>query len=46
MAARSQHLSPAFLGEAVGKLDGVFGELSHHSVTGQKLLEGEVSVND
>ena len=46
MAARYQHLSPTFLGQAVGKLDEVFGELSHHSVTGQKLLECEVSVND
>jgi hypothetical protein len=38
MAARYQHLSPAFLGQAAGKLDEVFGELSPHSVTGQKLL--------
>ena len=44
MAARYQHLSPAFLGEAAGKLDGVFGDLSPHSVPGQKLIEGEVSV--
>ncbi|MCW5969432.1 MAG: site-specific integrase [Blastocatellales bacterium] len=28
MAARYQHLSPAFLADAVGKLDGVFGDLS------------------
>jgi integrase len=27
MAARYQHLSPAFLGDAVGKLDAVFGNL-------------------
>ena len=27
MAARYQHLSPAFLQEAVGKLDAVFGSL-------------------
>ena len=27
MAARYQHLSPAFLAEAVGRLDGVFGQL-------------------
>src|SRR5262249_13163314 len=40
MAARYQHLSPAFLAEAVGKLDGVFGSLRgetgvdrDHSVT-------------
>jgi hypothetical protein len=46
MAARYQHLSPAFLGEAVGRLDGVFGDLGYHSVTSQKLLEGETPVND
>lgn len=28
MAARYQHLSPAFLASAVGKLDAVFGDLS------------------
>jgi hypothetical protein len=28
MAARYQHLSPAFLADAVGRLDGVFGKLS------------------
>ncbi len=28
MAARYQHLSPAYLSEAVGKLDGVFGDIS------------------
>jgi hypothetical protein len=28
MAARYQHLSPAFLAVAVNKLDGVFGDLS------------------
>lgn len=28
MAARYQHLSPAFLSDAVRKLDGVFGQLS------------------
>jgi hypothetical protein len=33
MAARYQHLSPAFLADAVGKLDEVFGEACHHSVT-------------
>jgi hypothetical protein len=49
MAARYQHLSPAFLQEAVGKLDAVFGSLGepnlvenreerHRSVTGQKAL--------
>ncbi|HEV2881083.1 MAG TPA: tyrosine-type recombinase/integrase [Pyrinomonadaceae bacterium] len=33
MAARYQHLSPAFLSEAVGKLDAVFGELRYQDVT-------------
>jgi integrase len=28
MAARYQHLSPAFLADAVGRLDGVFGKLT------------------
>jgi hypothetical protein len=28
MAARYQHLSPAFLAEAVNRLDGVFGNLT------------------
>jgi len=44
MAARYQHLSHAFLEEAVGRLDRVFGDLSHHSVTGQNLIEGESAV--
>ena len=38
MAARYQHLSPAFLADAVGKLDEVFGEACHHSVTSPKAL--------
>lgn len=33
MAARYQHLSPAFLAEAVARLDTVFGLPRHHSVT-------------
>jgi hypothetical protein len=33
MAARYQHLSPAFLADGVEKLDGVFGEACHHSIT-------------
>ena len=44
MAARYQHLNPAFLRQAAGKLDEVFGDLSHQSVPGQKLLEAEVAV--
>jgi integrase len=43
MAARYQHLSPAFLGEAVKSLDGVFGEFCYPGVTAAKgLLEGEL----
>jgi integrase len=43
MAARYQHLSPAFLGEAVRSLDGVFGEFCYPGVTAPKgLLEGEL----
>jgi hypothetical protein len=33
MAARYQHLNPAFLADAVSKLDGVFGELRYQDVT-------------
>jgi hypothetical protein len=39
MAARYQHLSPTFLGEAVGRLDGAF-ELCHQYVTKEKMLSG------
>ena len=38
MATRYQHLSPAFLGEAVAKLDGVFGDLRCQPVANQNLL--------
>jgi integrase len=44
MTARYAHLSPGFLGEAVGRLDGVFGDLRCHSVANQKLLEAENAV--
>ena len=37
-AVRYQHLSPAFLAEAVRKLDDVFGDIRHHSVTNEKAL--------
>lgn len=37
MAARYQHLSPAFLVEAVRKLDGVFGELRYQDVTAPQI---------
>jgi integrase len=45
MAARYQHLSPAFLAEAVNKLDGVFGELRYQDVTAPQpvLLNAAVS---
>ena len=45
MAARYQHLSPAFLADAVNRLDAVFGDLSHHSVTTPKALPAAVSVS-
>lgn len=41
MTARYSHLSPAFLAEAVGKLDAVFGADRYHSVTNKKALIGE-----
>jgi hypothetical protein len=55
MAARYQHLSPAFLAEAVGKLDAVFssnkdlklaenGEERHQDVTKQKALTDGIAV--
>lgn len=43
MAARYQHLSPAFLAEAVGKLDGVFGEIRYQDVTATKALPPALS---
>jgi integrase len=46
MAARYQHLSPAFLAEAVRKLDGVFGELRYQDVTAPKALPAATSVSD
>lgn len=38
MAARCQHLSPAFLAEAVRKLDGVFGKLNYQDPQGKSSL--------
>ena len=38
MSARYQHLSPAFLAEAVGRLDAVFGEYRYQVVSAPKLL--------
>ena len=57
MAARYQHLSPAFLAEAVGKLDAVFGSNEvvnltenggerYQDVTKQKALTDGKAVND
>jgi hypothetical protein len=53
MAARYQHLSPAFLSGAVGKLDAVFGSLNtenegerYQDVTGNLALSDGTAVND
>jgi integrase len=53
MAARYQHLSPAFLQEAVGKLDAVFGSLNaengvgrYQDVTGNLMLSDGTAVSD
>ena len=45
MAARYQHLSPAFLADAVGKLDAVFGEACHHSVTSPEALTSGLALS-
>jgi hypothetical protein len=45
MAARYQHLSPAFLAEAVDRLDGVFGEVRYQDVTSQKQLQSASAVS-
>jgi hypothetical protein len=39
MAARYQHLSPAFLAEAVGRLDSVFGSFRYQDVTAPEVFE-------
>lgn len=39
MATRYQHLSPAFMAEAVSRLEGIFPSERHHSVTAQNVLE-------
>ena len=46
MAARYQHLSPAFLAEAVNRLDGVFGDLRYQGVTGEPALIESPAAND
>lgn len=45
MAARYQHLSPAFLAEAVGRLDTVFGALRYRDVTEVKALPEVVELS-
>ena len=45
MAARYQHLSPAFLAEAVGCLDTVFGALRYQDVTEMKALPEPVPLS-
>jgi hypothetical protein len=45
MAARYQHLSPAFLADAVGRLDAVFGELRYRNVTAPKQSEAVSTVS-
>jgi predicted RNA-binding protein associated with RNAse of E/G family len=45
MAARYQHLSPAFLADAVGRLDAVFGELRYRDVTAPKQVEAISAVS-
>ena len=45
MTQRYSHLSPAFLGEAVGKLDGVYGNPRCQDVASQKLLAEATPVN-
>lgn len=42
MAARYQHLSPAFLAEAVGRLDSIFGNLCYQDVT----VKGELTAGE
>ena len=44
MAARYQHLSPAFLGEAVARLDEVFGSVRYQGVTEPRLLTNDSAV--
>jgi integrase len=45
MAARYQHLSPAFLAEAVSRLDGVFGFVRYQDVTSPKALSPGLAVS-
>ena len=45
MAARYQHLSPAFLADAVGKLDGFFGEIRYQGVTSLEALTPRLALS-
>jgi hypothetical protein len=42
---RREHISHAFLAEAVRKLDGIFGELRYQDVTAPKALPATIAVN-
>jgi len=45
MAARYQHLSPAFLAEAVSRLDGVFGFERYQYVTSPKAITSRLALS-
>jgi Phage integrase family len=45
MAARYQHFSPTFLADAVCKLDAIFGDIGHQSVTAPKALPAAMSAS-
>lgn len=45
MAARYQHLSPAFLADAIGKLDAVFGEIRYQDVTSLEALTPRLALS-
>ena len=45
MAQRYQHLNPAFLAEAVNRLDGVFGNLCYQDVTSPDAAKLELAVS-
>jgi integrase len=45
MAARYQHLSPAFLADAVGKLDVVFGKVCYQDVTSPEVMTSGLALS-
>jgi integrase len=45
MAARYQHLSPAFLADAVGKLDVVFGKVCYQDVTSPEVITSGLALS-